>query len=170
MKTLQNENDLRDALRVARAETILARSLTSEMDAELAAVKGRFEHQIKQHQDAATTELAAVELYARAHRAELFGEAKSATLDGHEIGYRDNGGAVKAAKGTTEKKLLARLLSRPGLVKLFVRNKPAIDKEAIRAKWPTWKTPLQKLGFRLVHEETFFAELDVSTDPKEARL
>ena len=168
MKTIQNENDLRDALRIARTETLLARSIATEMDAELAAVKGRFEHQIKEHQDAAAAEIAAVEAYASQHRKALFGEAKSATIDGHEIGYRDNGGAVKTVKGVTEKKALARLLAKPRLLKLFVRNKPAIDKEAIKAKWSIWKGPLQKLGFRIAHEETFFAELDVSADPAEA--
>ena len=56
----------------------------------------------------------------------------------------------------------------PGLRKLFVRNKPAIDKDAMKSRWRVWKGPLQKIGARLVSAEAFFLELDVSEDPKEA--
>jgi len=165
MNPINNETQLIAALAQAKAATILARSMTAEMDAEVAAVKAKFEGKIKTRTDEAEAITKAVAIYADTHRKTLFAEAKSTTLNGHTFGFRDNGGAIKTVKGVTEKKLLERLMRTPGLRKLFVRNKPAIDKDAMKSRWRTWKGPLQKIGARLVSAEAFFLELDVSEDP-----
>jgi len=166
MNPINNETQLIAALAEAKAATILARSMTAEMDAEVAAVKAKFEGKIKTRTDEAEAITQAVAIYANTHRKTLFAEGhKSTTLNGHTFGFRDNGGAIKTVKGVTEKKLLERLMRTPGLRKLFVRNKPAIDKDAMKSRWRTWKGPLQKIGARLVSAEAFFLELDVSEDP-----
>lgn len=165
MKTLTTPKDLSEALRTAKTATLLARALTTEMDADIAAIKNRFEHRITTAQAEAKAELEAVQVYANNQKEALFGAGKTATIDGHKLGFRDNGGAVKMAKGWTEKKALARLLLYPRLAKLFTRTKPSVDKEAIAKKWDGWKAKLVKLGFRLVREEVFFVELDITADP-----
>lgn len=165
MKTIKTHEELAEALRTAKTAALLARSLTTEMDANLAAVKNRFEHRIDAAKLECEAELEAVQAYAMKAGTVLFGNAKTAKIDGHELGFRDNGGAVKTAKGTTEKKALARLMKYPVLARLFTRSKPVIDKEAIAKKWDAWKSKLTKLGFRLVREEVFFVKLDITADP-----
>lgn len=168
MKTITTPKDLAEALRTAKTATLLARALTTEMDADIAAIKNRFEHRIDAAKLEAQAELEAVQAYAAKAGPALFGNAKTATIDGHKLGFRDNGGAIKTAKGVTEKKALANLLRFPRLARLFTRNKPSLDKEAIMAKWAAFKGNLTKLGFRLVREEVFFVELDITPDPAAA--
>lgn len=166
MNPIQNLEQLRGALSVAQQATILVRSMTAEMDAELAAVKARFEGKIKTRADEAEAATKAIQVYAATHRDTLLWEGgKSCEINGHTLGWRDNGGAIKMAKGTTEKKLLAKLLKNSALAKLFVRRTPALDKEAMKAKWNGFKAKLTALGVRLKHEETFFIELDVTPKP-----
>lgn len=169
MTPIQNNDQLAAALATAKQATILARSLTTEMDAEVTAVKAKFEGKIKTRTDEIDAATKAVHVYVNANRAALLPDkAKSTTLNGHEFGFRDNGGAIKTASKVTEKKLLDRLMARPQLRKLFVREKPSLDKDAMKTKWRQFRDKLTALGARLVHTESFFIELDVSEDPKEA--
>lgn len=166
MKTIKTHEELIDALETAKRATILARALTAEMDAEITKVKARFEDKILKQTTEADEIAQAVQVYASAHRESLLADGgKSCGINGHTLGWRDNGGAVKMAKGWTEKKALARLLLFPRLAKLFTRSKPSLDKDAIARKWDAWKAKLVKFGFRLVREEVFFVELDITADP-----
>lgn len=157
---------LSEALEAAKRSTILARSLVTEMDAELAKVKARFEPKI----NSATAEVdgiaRAVQSYAGTNREALFAEGlKSTKINGHTLGFRDTPGAIKMAKGTTEKKFLERLSRVKVLKRLFVRTKPSLDKEAMLSRWAVWGKKLAVLGARLKKEEVFFLELDVTEDP-----
>lgn len=165
MKTLTTPADLSESLRLAKTSTLLARALTTEMDAKLAAIRNQYEEKINQAQEEAQAEIKAVKAYVTQAGPGFFTTGKTATVDGHKIGFRDNGGAVKTAKGVTEKAALARLLKMPRLARLFTRSKPSLNKEAIAAKWQGFKGQLSKLGFRLVKEEVFFVELDITPDP-----
>lgn len=169
MNPIQNNDQLAAALAVAKQATILARSLTAEMDAEVAAVQAKFQGKIKTRTDEIEAATKAIHVYVSANRALLLPDkAKSTTLNGHEFGFRDNGGAIKTASKVTEKKLLERLMRVKVLRKLFVREKPSLDKDAMKTKWRSFGAQLSKLGARLAHTESFFIELDVSEDPKEA--
>lgn len=165
---IQSLDDLHRALAEARADTILARSLTAEMDAELAAVRARFDGKIKTRTDNVKAITKAVEVYASKNRATLLkGKAKSLNVDGHEIGWRENGGAVSCVRGTTEKKAVARILKAGGVLKqYFIRQTPGLNKDAIKAKWATFGGKLKALGLRIKHEEDFYINLDVSETPE----
>lgn len=166
MNPIQNTEQLAAALAVAKQSTILARSLTAEMDAEVAAVQAKFQGKIKTRTDEIEAATKAIHVYVSANRAALLPkDAKSTTLNGHEFGYRDNGGAIKAAPRLTEKKLLERLMRVKALRRLFVREKPSLDKDAMKTKWRSFGAQLTRLGARLVHTESFFIELDVTEDP-----
>lgn len=66
----------------------------------------------------------------------------------------------------TEKKVVKRLLASKGiLARLFVRHTPALDKQACTAKWSRFGQALRKAGLRLVHEESFYVELNLSALP-----
>lgn len=166
--TIQSLDDLHRALAQARVDTILANSLAAELNAELAAVHARFDDKIKGRMDSVKAITKAVEVYASKNRATLLkGKAKSLTVDGHEIGWRDNGGAVACVRGTKEKQVVARLLKAGGaLRKYFIRQTPSLDKDAIKAKWATFSGKLKALGLRIKHEEAFFIELDISKTPE----
>lgn len=167
MNPIQNNDQLAAALSIAKQATILAHSLTAEMDAEVAAVQARFQGKIKQRTDEVEAATKAIHVYVNANRVALLPkDAKSTTLNGHEFGYRDNGGAIKAAPKMTEKKLLERLMRVKALRRLFVREKPSLDKDAMKSKWRAFGAKLQKLGARLVHTESFFIELDVTEEAK----
>lgn len=165
MKPTPTHEPLATLLATAKQSTILVRSITAEMDAEVAAVKAKFTGKITTRQSEAEAAIKAAQVYADEHRAELLKDGgKSCVLNGHTLGWRDNGGAIKMAKGMTEKKVLAKLLKSSGLAKLFVRRTPALDKDAMKTKWNGFKAKLTALGVRLKHEESFFVELDVTPD------
>lgn len=166
MNPIQNHEQLCGALALAQQATILADSITSEMDAEMAAVKARFEGKIKTRRDEAEAAKKAIEVYADKQRETLLEDGgKSTVINGHTLGWRDNGGAIKMAKGMTEKKLVVKLMKNSVLAKFFIRRTPTLDKEAMKAKWTGFKAKLTALGVRLKHEETFFIELDVTPKP-----
>lgn len=165
MKTLTTPADLSESLRLAKTSALLARALTTEMDAKLAAIRNQYEEKISQAQEEAQAEIKAVKAYVSQAGPDFFTTGKTATVDGHKIGFRDNGGAVKTAKGVTEKTALARLVRQPLLARLFTRTKVTLNKEAMADKWAAFKGRLSKLGFRWVREEVFFVELDITPDP-----
>lgn len=165
MKPVPTHEPLVTLLATAKQATILVRSITAEMDAEVAAVKAKFTGKIATRASEAEAAIKAAQVYADANRDELLKDGgKSCTLNGHTLGWRDTPGAIKCTKGVTEKKLLARLMRDSRLCKLFVRNKPTLNKEAMQDRWDRFKAKLSKLGARLVVEENFFVELDVTPD------
>lgn len=150
-------------LDTAKQATLLVRSITAEMDAEVAAAKAKFLGKIATRSSEADAAIKAAQVYADEHRDELLKDGgKSVKINGHTLGWRDTPGAIKCMKGVTEKKLLARLMQHTQLRKLFVRTKPSLNKEAMQARWARFKGKLTKLGARLVVEENFFVELDVT--------
>lgn len=164
--TIHTIKDLQTTLDLAARERIACNALTAEMDAEITAIKTRFETKIEKHKTGEAALLAAAKAYAEEHRAELLSKGiKSLPLGGHKVGWNDNGGAVSFARGKPEKKVLASILKRPRLARLFVRMKPSLDKEAIAAKWARWGASLKGLGIRYGSSEVFFVELDITETP-----
>jgi phage host-nuclease inhibitor protein Gam len=164
---MQTHKELLQWLNTAQQATILARSMSAEMDAELSAVKARFEGKIKTRTDEAAAAIQAARVYADENRKELLkAGGKSVKLNGHTLGWRDTPGAIKCVKGMTEKKLLERLMRETQMRRLFVRTKPTLNKEAMLNLWGRFKKKLTALGARLVMEENFYVELDVTPDAK----
>jgi phage host-nuclease inhibitor protein Gam len=167
MKPEMTHEPLGTLLATAKTCTILVRSITAEMDAEVAAVKAKFAGKISTRQSEAEAAIKAAQVYAEANRAELLkAGGKSVKLNGHTLGWRDTPGAIKCVKGTTEKKLLERLMRETQMRRLFVRTKPTLNKEAMLNLWGRFKKKLTALGARLVMEENFFVEMDVTPDAK----
>lgn len=171
MKAITTHKDLGDALDLARIERILANSLTAELDAELAKARHKYEDRIKAHAKTEKAYLVLVQDYATTHRAELLVKGlKSAAIGPHELGWQDNGGAVKLLRGSSEKKVAARLMKAGGvLARYFVRQTPSLDKEAISAKWLAFGPKLRRYGLTFRREETFFVKLDI-TEAAPARI
>lgn len=166
MKPTLTHEPLITLLNTAKQATILVRSITAEMDAEVAAVKAKYSGKIQTRADEADAAIKQAQVYADANRLELLKDGgKSCTLNGHTLGWRDTPGAIKTSgKGMTEKKLLERLMRNPQLCRLFVRTKPTLDKEAMLSRWDRFKAKLMKLGARRVTTENFFVELDVTPE------
>ena len=167
---ITTQDEARRCLDLAARERILSNALKTEQDAEIQAIKARFASKIDAAEKAEAAQLSAVKVWAELNRTALLPrDSKSAALGSHKLGWQDNGGAIKAAKGSSEKKVLAKLLKSPAMARLFVRHTPALDKEAITAKWARWGAKLRTLGLRLVKEEVFFITLDI-TQPADARV
>jgi phage host-nuclease inhibitor protein Gam len=165
MTPITNITDLRNALDLAARERILANSIKAEMDAKIAAVHAKHDDTLKGHAEAEAAYLKLAQKWAAEHRTDLLPKGiKTAKVGAHELGWEDNGGAVKMRKGTTEKKVVARMLASK-LSRLFVRHTPALDKTAIAAKWAAFGEKLKKLGVTYKHEEIFFVKLDITETP-----
>lgn len=160
---ITTDQDLLDTLDLARAERLLGNSLIEQRDALIARIQNRFEHKIKAHQTAEGAHLKQAQAYATKHRLRLLGKGvKSAAVGPHTLGWEDNGGAVKCLRGSSEKKVIERLLKSPRLRRLFLRHKPSLDKTAIAAKWASHKAALRAVGVTYRHDEHFFVELDLT--------
>lgn len=161
---ITSPQQLQDCLDLAARELLLQNSLTTEMDAEITTIKARYEPKVNKHEKERARLIAEAQCYAVEQRKTLLsGGKKSMTLGGHKLGWQDNGGAVKTIKGTSEKKVIERISKSGGiLAKLFLRHKPALDKESISKKWAAYGAKLRAFGLRLIQEELFFVELDVS--------
>lgn len=169
--TLTNKNDLQKALDLAARERVLHSSLSATADAAALAARAPYDAKIKAAEANEKALLADVKAYCEANRASLLPRgAKSTEIGTHLIEWRDNGGAVVFAKKRTAKTVLAALLKRPRLSKLFVRMTPAIDKEAITAKWARWGPTLRALGIRYEHKEEFAVTLGELTEAESIRV
>ena len=164
MTPITTTEGLTETLNLAAQERILANSLTAELDAEIAAAHAKHDHKIKAHSDNEKAYLKLACSYAEKQRGELLPKGKkSIKLGAHELGWEDNGGAIKPRKGMTEKKVLARLTKGGGIMaRLFVRHTPALNKTAMAEKWARFGNQLKKLGLNYVSEEIFFVKLDVT--------
>lgn len=163
--------ELQKALDLAARERVLFNSLTAQADAAALAARAPHEAKLKTAEANEKALLASAASYCKKHRAELLkaGE-KSAEIGSHAIEWRDNGGAVVFAKKRSAEKILALMLKRRALARLFVRNKPSIDKEAIAARWKRWGSVLKTLGIRYEHSETFAITLGEVTEGPPTRI
>lgn len=146
---------------LARA-TIMSNALTAELNAEIEAIKARFAPKLEAHKEAISECATAIESYVVSHRAEIFAkDSKTATVAGHELSLRDNGGSVETLKGITQATVLDRLLNHEdeATADLFIRYKSSLDKEAIKAKWPDHVEFLSALGLKIEHAENFAIKL-----------
>ena len=164
-EVLRDENAFAAAIsRYATAELILA-GQKLEAEAEIKAVMERHNAKIERTQTELAELFDGIEEFARRHRGELFkGKAKTATINGHEIAFRNSPPAVSTEKGTTQKAVLVALLEHEDAdwADLFVRWKESLNKEAILEQWNAetgeWKTGgagLAELGIKIESSESF---------------
>jgi phage host-nuclease inhibitor protein Gam len=143
---------------------IHADALTAELNAEIETIKARFAPKLEALKEEINEGTTAVESYALSHRAELFGkDSKTASIGGHKLILRDNGGAIVTARGIKTDTVLDRLITHEdeGAADLFVRWKASLNKEAAKAKWPDYQAFLEGVGLRMEHSEDFSIELSL---------
>lgn len=144
--------------------TILQNSITSELNAELEAVKARYTKKLEDCKETVSECTTAIEAFALSHRADLFnGDGKTIEIGGHELSFRDNGGAVETVRGITQATVLDRLLTHQNedTADLFISWKAALAKDVIKAKWPDYADFLTGVGLKLEHTENFSIKLSL---------
>ena len=137
-------------------------SLVAERDAKILAIQEAHGPEIDAHAEQIESNLALLEQWALANRAE-FSEAQSIAINGHRIGFRLGNPAVKPAG-----KL--KFLAKGGeLVRKYIRVKQELNKEAIletgrltdsgdATTRELAETELSAIGVEIVQEETFYLD------------
>jgi phage host-nuclease inhibitor protein Gam len=107
-------------------------------------------------------------MWAIAHRAAEFGDAKTIGLAGHKLAFREGTGKVGFAEDVTEDDIITAIISDEALVERYLTIKPALDKNPILAALRAGgeaAAQLQKIGLRLVKEEKCKFEPDLDQAP-----
>lgn len=159
--TLQSREDAEARMNdLAQAQNFLI-ALRAEMDAEILAVKARFEQKIGSWQETVKVYETQLQDWALANP-DLFQKPKSIAFLSGSIGFRTGTPKLVLGRGWTwEKSLLA--IQQNGFA--FVRTKDEVDKEAILAFCATETDKarlathvLQPIGLRLVQDEGVWIE------------
>lgn len=146
---------------------IIERADAAEMDAELHAVRERYETRMAENADKLTPLLLRAQAWAEAHPAE-FGKLKSIEMLHGTIGWRVNTPSLKTLAGWTWDRVLEKLKSlrlHPG----YVRTKEEVNKQALLAdREKIGDDDLRQCGMRVVQEEDFYVEPRLTdTDKRE---
>lgn len=151
------------------AETINhQRSLNAKMDAEKLAVTARYQADLALCELQVTNMLARLENYATTHPEIFPGDRKSVTWPAGKFGFRKDTPSLALAKRSFGWAQILAVISGKRLRK-FIRTKLEVDKDAILARCGTLEKPtkfqqrtLPALGIKLVQEEKFFVEPDLT--------
>lgn len=150
-------------LGVLAAHTAERDRLVAKLEAELTAVRQRYEDKIEAEQaivDAATDRLQA---WAEANTGE-FAERKSLDLLHGTLGFRTGNPALKTLAGWTWDRVKEKLLAGP--LATYVRTKTEPDKEGIHGAYQRGELSdagLREIGLRIVQDEAFFIEPKAET-------
>lgn len=137
-------------------ENILAeRKLQVRMDLVLAEIRTGFEKRFAKLTEDRGPMVATLQRWADAN-VELFGKKKSMELLHATVGWQTGQPQLKPLKGWTFAKVLAEV--RRLRWRRFLRVKVELDKERIIASRARLGTRAEKIGVRIVQEETFFVD------------
>jgi phage host-nuclease inhibitor protein Gam len=164
-EVLRDDAALADAIsRHATLELLIA-GQRLEAEAEIKAITERHTARIEKSSAELAELFDSIEDYARRHRSDLFkGDAKSTTINGHEIAFRKGNPTVTTAKSTTQKAVLIALLEADDSewADKYVRWKESLNKDAILDEWNAetgeWKLGgirLADLGVEIEQTERF---------------
>lgn len=130
------------------------RRLSAEMDAELKAVRDRYQARITALGKSMEGQLARLQDWAESNPTEFVGKRSIEMMHGR-VGWRLGQPQLKPLSGTT----WARVLEIIGEDTRFLRMKPEVNKEAlIAARDEIGAEGLRALGVKVVQEEDFFVE------------
>jgi phage host-nuclease inhibitor protein Gam len=139
--------------------------LKSAMDAEIQAVRERYESDLAALTKDLDQKMESARAWAEANPAE-FADRKSLDLVHAIIGWRTGMPQLKTLPGWTWDRVLCAL--RDGMTQ-FVRTKQEVDKQSILANADTLGTDTLRLyGLRVIQDESFFLEPNLT--PSEQRL
>lgn len=139
------------------------RSLTTKKDAEILAIREKYEPDLQVSADGIKMYSDKVQIWAEQNPQE-FAKKKSVDFSAGKVGFRTGTPKLKAISGKT----LAAALNFLKLVRwgrAFIRVKEELDKEAILAQFSKGKFSkrrLLKIGCKVEQEETFFIEPDLT--------
>lgn len=128
--------------------------LAAERDKELEPINNKYDPQFEKLLKEKDDQFEVVKQYCEENRTELFAAAKSKEEFGANIGFREGKYKVMLLEGFDEKGILAVMAKRKAWQQ-FVRMTPSIDKGALIKLKPKG---MEKLGFKVDKEETFFLE------------
>lgn len=143
-------------------EITLNRNLAiTAMDAEITSIKARYEAPILAHAKALDEKTELLRNWAEANPAEFNGAKSLPTVHG-VLGWRTGQPTLKTLSGWTWDRILEKLKSLPALL-TYVRVKEEVNKQAILGDRETLgPDTLRAIGCRVVQEEAFFIEPDLS--------
>jgi phage host-nuclease inhibitor protein Gam len=155
-------------------------SLKLEAEAEMTAIRERWQTKIDKVADEMSDLLPQIEDYTRKHKSELFKHGvKTAHVRGHELCLHLTPPKVDTKRGVTQKAVLAALLedADSDWADTFIRWSEALNKEAILGQWDTeteaWKPGgerLGELGVEITQDEAFALKTKrVLTDSKTSK-
>ena len=140
------------------------RLVTAAMDAELLAVKERYQPKLTSHDSFIEAAVARLENYATAHPEIFPKDRKSVEWSAGKFGFRTDTPSLALTKRTFGwAQILVMIVGRR--LRKFVRTKLEVDKDAILARCGTLDKPtkfqrrtLPTLGLKIVQGEKFFVE------------
>lgn len=155
-------------------------SLKLEAEAEMTAIRERWQTKIDKVSDEMSDILPQIEAYARKHKADLFKPGtKTANVRGHELCLHLTPPKVDTKRGTTQKAVLAALLEHEDgeWADAFIRWTESLNKDAILGQWDSetdaWKPGgerLGDLGIEITQDEAFSLKTKrVLTDSKTSK-
>ena len=139
-----------------------------KMDVEILAVKEKFSDAIALLDLTIQADAQSLETWATANPQEFPKDRKSLALLAGTVGFRKDTPSLQPLNKTfTWARILATITAKKW--RRFIRNKPDVDREAILARSGTLEKPtkfqrtiLPLLGLRVVQEEKFFVEPDLT--------
>ncbi|MGH6622907.1 MAG: host-nuclease inhibitor Gam family protein [Burkholderiaceae bacterium] len=134
LPTPQDSSEVNDAIHRIGESQRAVQALTTEMNAQLAAIKAEYELRAEPHNEEIKQLADGVHAYCEAHREELTDEnkVKYAKFASGEVTWRMTPPKVATKKGISIETIIELLKARK--LKRFVRVKEELDKEAILAE------------------------------------
>ncbi len=144
------------------------RKVTADMDAEILVVKNRCQPHLTKLQEQIGADTLRLAAYATAHPEIFPKDRKSAQWIAGKFGFRtDTPSLLPVSRAFTWGKILGVIALKR--MRKFIRTKAEVDKDAILARCGTKEKPtkfqrevLPLLGMKLVQEEKFFVEPDLT--------
>jgi phage host-nuclease inhibitor protein Gam len=144
-------------------ETNCQRSLTAKQDAEILAIREKYESDLWVSEESIKIYSDKVQLWAEQNPDE-FAKKKSVDFSAGKVGFRTGTPKLKAISGLTLAGAL-NILKSLSWGRAFVRVKEELDKESILAQFSQGnlsKKELLEIGCKVEQEETFFIEPDLT--------
>lgn len=169
---LKDKDELRAALNRGAKLTVQMNLLSAAHNERVLALEEVFHEATADIADELGDIAKSVQTFAEMNRATLFDKKQSVEINGHELAYRDNGGAVTTAKKVTQEGALNRLLScvdeAEAIADKFVVWKASLDKKAIKDLYADYAEFLEAMGLLIEHEEKFTLSYNLAAEAQSA--
>lgn len=159
------------AIVITTADTILTRDkLTLERDAAIKEIEERFNLELELLDESIKKNEKRIHTWAVSNRKEYFGPARTFTVAGHTLEFRQSPGKVDTAKSITQEDVINSLLGEENAFQeKYLSVKAALDKHAILKAFdpdkgnPEDRTKLENLGLTISAPDLFTFKPNQST-------